>query len=93
MATLPIDLIAQKWYNKDTIERTKKERKKMRYYYFNVSYKRNEVYQAILVRAFTAQHAKRFFAEYKPDAEICGVTEVTDISEDMRKGKPIITAE
>ena len=59
---------------------------------FNVSYKRNEVYQAILIKAESEEHAKQFFTERKPDAEICGVTEVFDISEDMKKGKPIITA-
>ena len=59
---------------------------------FNVSYKRDEVYQAILVRAESEDHAEQFFKEHKPDAEIFGVTEVFDISEDMKKGKPIITA-
>ena len=58
---------------------------------FNVSYKRNEVYQAILIRAESAEIAERFFKHRKPDAEICGVTEVFDITEDLRKGKPIIT--
>lgn len=59
---------------------------------FNVSYKRNEVYQAILIRAESADHAEQFYKAYTPDAEICGTTEVHDISEDMKKGKPIITA-
>lgn len=59
---------------------------------FNVSYKRNEVYQAILIKAESAEHAQQFFKAYKPDAEIYGAAEVTDISEDMRKGKPLITA-
>ena len=79
------------WYNKSTKERTKKERKNMKYY--SVGYKRNEVCQSILVQAESEEHALQFFKGHKPDAEIYGATEVIDITEDLKKGKPIITAE
>ncbi len=59
---------------------------------FNVSYKSNEVYQAILIKAESEEQAVQFFKTHKPDAEIFGATEMQDITEDIKKGKPIITA-
>lgn len=60
--------------------------------HYNVSYVRDEVPQAILIKAQSEEQARRYFESYKPDAKIYGVTEQNDITEDVRKGKPIITA-
>lgn len=58
--------------------------------FYNVSFEKNNVYQANLVQAANEEQAKRIFEERKPDAKICGITEQADITEDLRKGKPII---
>lgn len=44
---------------------------------FEISYKRNDVYQAILINAETAETAVAYFNEYKPDAEVIGYGEHT----------------
>nr|DAV45703.1 MAG TPA: hypothetical protein [Caudoviricetes sp.] len=59
---------------------------------YNISYKHNGVYQAIIVKAESKEHAEQFFRAHKPDATVYGVQEQQSISEDIRKGKPIITA-
>lgn len=59
---------------------------------FIVSYKRNEVYQALIVKAASLDEAESFFRNLNPDAILYGVREQNDISEEMRKGMPIITA-
>lgn len=59
---------------------------------FIVSYKRNEVYQALIVKAESLDEAESFFRKLTPDAILYGVREQNDISEEMRKGMPIITA-
>lgn len=59
---------------------------------YNIGYRRNGIYQAITVIAKSKEHAEQFFRAYKPDATVYGVQEQQSISEDIRKGKPIITA-
>lgn len=58
--------------------------------YYNVSFERSNVYQANLVQAASEEQARRIFEEHKPDAKICGITEQANITEDLKKGKPII---
>lgn len=60
---------------------------------FVVSYKRNNVYQALIVKAESLEAAENFFKGYKPDAVFYGATEREDISTEIKKGMPIITAE
>ena len=59
---------------------------------FNISYKLNEVCQAILIIAESAEQAARFFKKYKPYDEIYGAEEKKNINEDIKKGKPLISA-
>ena len=61
--------------------------------YFNVSFKRNGVCQAYLVEAGSIEEAEEIFSEHKTNAEILGISEQSDISEDIRKGKQIIKRE
>ena len=58
--------------------------------YFNVSFKMNGVCQANLVEAGSIEEAEEIFSEHKTNAEILGISEQSDTSEDVRKGKPII---
>lgn len=59
---------------------------------FIVSYKHNEVYQALIVKAESLDAAESFFKNYKPDAILYGVREQSNISTELKKGMPIITA-
>lgn len=61
--------------------------------YFDIGYERNSVSQSIIVKAESAKQAERFFKAHEPDAVFYGIYEKTNIDEDIRKGKPIITAE
>lgn len=58
---------------------------------YEVSYIRNNVYQAIIVEAETPDHATHYFQSIRPDATICGTREATSC--DLKPGKPIIKAQ
>ena len=60
--------------------------------YFEISYERNNVPQAIIIKAESHEAAESVFKGYKPDAIIAGVTEKADITNELRKGMPIVTA-
>ena len=55
---------------------------------FNISFKRNDVYQANLIKGYSEEQVTDYFKSYKPDAEILGVKIAT--SDDMKPGKPVI---
>lgn len=57
---------------------------------YNISFKRDEVYQANLIKGYSEEQVTRYFKEYKPDAEILGVKLAT--RDDDRPGKPVIDA-
>lgn len=57
---------------------------------YNVSYERDGVYQAILVKAPSAEVAGTYFQLQEPGATLCGVKEAT--RDDERPGKPELTA-
>lgn len=58
---------------------------------YEVSYKKNGVYQSAIVKAQNEESAKKFIENYKyVDCIRCNEKE--DISEDVRKGKPILQA-
>ena len=59
---------------------------------FIVGYKRNEVFQAMIVKAESLDEAERFFKAYKSDAILYGLREQTNIDEEQRKGMPIVVA-
>lgn len=57
---------------------------------FNISFKRNDVYQANLIKGYSEEQVVEYFKSYKPDAEVLGVKVATN--DDMRPGKPVIDA-
>lgn len=59
---------------------------------FIVSYERNNVFQALIVKAESLDAAENFFRGYKPDAVLYGVTQRNDITAEIKKGMPIVTA-
>ena len=56
---------------------------------YNISYQNNGIYQAILVEAKDEAHAKAYFEEHKPTAEVVGCKVAT--RDDERPGKPVLT--
>lgn len=56
---------------------------------FIISYYKNGVYQALIVKAETEEQAKEFFREYR-ETDVIGITEKEDITEEIKKGMPII---
>lgn len=56
---------------------------------YNISFVRNDVCQAGLAEAACAEAVYAWYAMYKPDARIFGVTEAA--SDDKKPGKPIVT--
>lgn len=60
---------------------------------FIVSYERNNVCQALIVKAENLETAESFFKNRKPDAVFYGIREQANISTEIKKGMPIITAE
>ena len=56
---------------------------------YNISYQDNGVYQAILIEAKDEAHAKAYFEEHKPTAEVIGCKAAT--RDDERPGKPVLT--
>lgn len=59
---------------------------------YDISYKHRGVYQAIIVMAESKHAAERYMRAYKPKAEILNISPVKDMNEEMKKGKPILTA-
>lgn len=57
---------------------------------FNISFKKDGVYQANLIKGYSEEQVTEFYANYKPDAEIIGVKLATN--DDMKPGKPVIDA-
>ena len=58
---------------------------------YNISYENNGVFQALFIKAPSADHARRYFEHRKPAAHICGIDEAT--RDDERPGKPCWTLE
>ena len=56
---------------------------------FIISYQKNNVYQAIIVKAETEENARKCFAEHRK-VDIIGMREQENINEEIRKGMPII---
>lgn len=56
---------------------------------YNISFVRNDVYQAGLAEAACSEAVYAWYAMYKPDARILGVNEAS--SDDKKPGKPIVT--
>lgn len=56
---------------------------------YNISYQKDGIYQAILVEAKDEAHAKAYFENHKPTAEIIGCGIAT--RDDQRPGKPVLT--
>ena len=57
---------------------------------FNISFKKDGVYQANLIKGYSEEQVTEFYANYKPEAEIIGVKLATN--DDMKPGKPVIDA-
>lgn len=57
---------------------------------YNISYKHRKVYQAIIVMAESEHAAERYMKAYKPKAEILSVSPVEDMTEEIKKGKPVL---
>lgn len=57
---------------------------------FNISFKKDGVYQANLIKGYNEEQVTEFYANYKPEAEIIGVKLATN--DDMKPGKPVIDA-
>lgn len=57
---------------------------------YNISYERNNVSQAILVEAVSAEVAERYFKHETPDAKFYSIYEAT--VDDMKPGKPVMRA-
>lgn len=60
--------------------------------HFIVSYESNNVHQSLIVNARNIDEAENFFRESDTDAVLYGIREKTDITEEMNKGMPILTA-
>lgn len=58
---------------------------------YEVSYKKNGIYQSAIVKALNKESAKKFIENYKY-VDCISCSEKADISEDVRKGKPILQA-
>lgn len=58
---------------------------------YEVSYKKNGVYQSAIVKAQNKESAKKFIENCKY-VDCISCNEKADISEDVRKGKPILQA-
>lgn len=62
---------------------------------YSIGYKSNGVYQSINVIAESAEQAKQYFKEHKPDAIVYGATAISEkqLDADGNKGKPLLIAE
>ena len=56
---------------------------------FIVSYKKDGMYQALIVKAETEENARKRFIEYRK-VDIIGIREQESINEEIQKGMPII---
>lgn len=57
---------------------------------YNISFEKNGVYQANLIKGYSEEQVEDFFKKYKPDAKVLGVKVAT--KDDERPGKPVIDA-
>ena len=73
-----------------TVEDVANKEENMKNFY--ISYERDGVYQALIIKANSEEEASTCMWMRKPDAVVLRITEKDDISTEMRKGMPIITA-
>jgi hypothetical protein len=58
---------------------------------YEVSYEKNGIYQSTIVKAQSEESARDFIKDCK-NVDCIGCREKADISEDVRKGKPVLQA-